>query len=75
MSDGQQPASRAGRVTTRRRAVIIRSVLRAVGSVIVTVYYLLPLDTSATWAAITILVAGFLPARRGTAATPISVVE
>lgn len=62
MSDGKQPASRAGRVTTRRRAVIIRSVLRAVGSVIVivTVYYLLPLGTSATWAAITILVAGFV---------------
>jgi voltage-gated potassium channel len=62
MTNGQEPTSGARRVTTRPWTVIIRSVLRAVGSVIVlvTVYYLLPLDTSATWAAITILVTGLV---------------
>jgi voltage-gated potassium channel len=62
MTDGQEAASGAGRVTTRPWAVVIRSVLRAVGSVIVfvAVYYVLPLDTSATWAAITILVSGLV---------------
>ena len=62
MTGGQEPTSGAGRVTTRPWAVIIRSMLRAVGSVIVSVavYYLLPLYTSATWAAITILVTGLV---------------
>jgi GNAT superfamily N-acetyltransferase len=42
--------------------VITLSGLRAVGSVVafVTAYYLLPLDTSVAWAAITILVAGLV---------------
>jgi voltage-gated potassium channel len=62
MTGRQEPTSGARRVTTRPWAVVIRSVLRAVGSVVVfvTVYYLLPLDTSATWAAITILVTGLV---------------
>jgi len=62
MTDGQEPTSGAGRVAARPLVVIIRSVLRAIGSVIVfvAVYYLLPLDTSATWAAITILVTGLV---------------
>jgi voltage-gated potassium channel len=62
MTDGQEPTSGAGRLTKRQWALIIRSVLRAVGSVtvLVAVYYLLPLGTSATWAAIVILVTGLV---------------
>lgn len=51
-----QPGDRA------RRRVIARSVLRAGGSLvaIVTIYYLMPLETSATWVAIIILIAGLI---------------
>jgi voltage-gated potassium channel len=42
--------------------MIVRAVLRIVGSatVLVAVYYLLPLNNSSTWAAVTILVAGLM---------------
>lgn len=42
--------------------VIALSLLRAIGSVVafVTIYYLLPLDSSARWAAITILLVGLI---------------
>jgi voltage-gated potassium channel len=44
------------------RRVIVRSALRAAGSTtaLVAVYYLLPLDTSVRWAAITMLVVGLV---------------
>ena len=62
MANSEEPASATGRTTKPAWAVIARSVLRALASVIVfvTAYYLLPLDTSVTWAAIVILIAGFI---------------
>jgi voltage-gated potassium channel len=60
MTDRQDPAPDSPRAARRPWRVITRSVLRAAGSVIafVTIYYLLPLRTTVTWAAVTILVAG-----------------
>jgi len=62
VTDGQEPIPGSWRATRPAWGVIARSVLRAAGSVIafVTVYYLLPLDTSVTWVAITILVIGLV---------------
>lgn len=67
MSDSQGPLPDSQGPDTRSAArspwrVILRSALRAAGSVIaiVTVYYLLPLQTSITWVAIALLVAGLV---------------
>ncbi len=57
-SEGTQPdASPEARPPPRK---IVRALLRALGStaVLVTIYYLLPLNRSATWAAVTMLVIG-----------------
>jgi voltage-gated potassium channel len=50
----------SGRTNPRRRRVITISALRAASSVValVTVYYLLPLDTARRWLAVTTLVIG-----------------
>ena len=56
-ADRQPDASPEARPPPRK---IVRALLRAVGStaVLVTIYYFLPLNHSATWSAVTILVVG-----------------
>jgi integrase len=59
-SPGTQPdISRQARPSRR---IIVRALLRAVGSTaaLVAIYYLLPLNHSATWAAVTMLVIGLV---------------
>jgi hypothetical protein len=48
------------------RRTIVRAVLRAVGSTaaLVAIYYLLPLDRSSTWVAVTMLAIGLGPAAK-----------
>jgi hypothetical protein len=60
MTDGGSSPPDARRVERASPAKIVLALLRAAGStiVLVAIYYLLPLDTSATWLAITILVIG-----------------
>jgi voltage-gated potassium channel len=60
MTDSQEPTPGPGQTARPSRRVIARSLLRAVVSVVVfvAVYYLLPLDTSDRWVAITVLVVG-----------------
>jgi voltage-gated potassium channel len=62
MTNREDPAPEPRATASPPWRVIARSVLRAAGSVIVfvTAYYLLPLDTSVTWAAIAILVTGLV---------------
>ena len=60
MSDNADPEPAAQPEATPPRRTIVRAVLRAVGSTIalVAIYYLLPLDRSSTWFAVTMLVIG-----------------
>jgi voltage-gated potassium channel len=62
MTDSQHPVPESWRVDRPTRRVILRSVLRATGSIaaFVAIYYALPLATSATWAAVIILVGGLI---------------
>jgi Ion channel len=62
MTASQDPPSDLPRTERPPWRVVLRSVLRAAGSVIafVTIYYLLPLGTSADWVVITILIAGLV---------------
>jgi voltage-gated potassium channel len=55
-----EPASRPGARPPRR--AIVRAVLQAVGSTaaLVAAYYLLPLDRSSTWVAVTMLATGLV---------------
>ncbi len=60
MSDNADPEPAAQPEASPPRRTIVRAVLRAVGSTIalVVIYYLLPLDRSSTWFAVTMLVIG-----------------
>ena len=60
MSDSRGREPRAGPAAPPERRLVVRGVIRAVlsATVLVTLYYLLPLDTSSTAAAVTILVIG-----------------
>jgi voltage-gated potassium channel len=62
MSDSADAGPAARREAMPSSRVIVRAVLRIVGStvVLVTLYYLLPLDHSSTGAAVTILVLGLV---------------
>ena len=61
MTDNANPEPAAKPEATPRR-MIVRAVLRAAGSTaaLVAIYYLLPLDRSSTWVAVTILVIGLV---------------
>ena len=62
MTDGQVPTPGAGQATRASRRVLAGSLFRAAASIVmwVTVYYLLPLDTSHRWVAIAILGGGLV---------------
>jgi voltage-gated potassium channel len=62
MTESHEPLPEPRRAARPPRRAIIRSVLRTAGSVIalVAIYYLLPLDKTVAWVAITILVAGLI---------------
>jgi Ion channel len=62
MTDSTGPETGAGPEARPPALKIVRSSLRATGSTIVLValYYLLPLDTSVTWFAVTMLVIGLV---------------
>jgi Ion channel len=60
MTDHADPEPAARPEARPPRRTIVRAVLRAVGSTaaLVAIYYLLPLDRSSTWVAVTMLVIG-----------------
>jgi voltage-gated potassium channel len=60
MTDNADPEPAAQPEARTPRRTIVRAVLRAAGSTIalVAIYYLLPLDRSSTWVAVTMLVIG-----------------
>ena len=60
MTDHADPEPAAQPEAKPPRRTIVRAVLLAVGSTValVTIYYLLPLDRSSTWVAVTMLVIG-----------------
>ena len=62
MTDNANPEPAAQPEARPPRRMIVRAVLRAVGSTaaLVAIYYLLPLDHSSTWVAVTILVIGLV---------------
>ena len=62
MTDNANPEPAAQPEARTPRRMIARAVLRAAGSTIalVAIYYLLPLDHSSTWVAVTILVIGLV---------------
>ena len=62
MTDHADPEPAAQPVARPPRRTIVRAVLRAVGSTaaLVAIYYLLPLDRSSTWAAVTMLATGLV---------------
>ena len=62
MTDNAHPEPAARPEARPPRRTIVRAVLRAVGSTaaLVAIYYLLPLDRSSTWVAVTILVIGLV---------------
>jgi len=62
MTDNANPEPAAQPDARPPRRMIVRAVLRAVGStvVLVAIYYLLPLDHTSTWVAVTILVIGLV---------------
>jgi voltage-gated potassium channel len=62
MTENADPGPAAQPVAGTPRRTIVRAVLRASGSTIalVAIYYLLPLDHSSTWVAVTILVIGLV---------------
>ena len=62
MTDGPGPEPDALREAMPGLGMIVWVVLRAIGStaVLVAIYYLLPLDTTSAWAAVTMLVIGVL---------------
>jgi Ion channel len=60
MTDSADPEPAAQPEARPPRRIIVQAVLRAVGSTaaLVAIYYLLPLDRSSTWVAVTMLVIG-----------------
>jgi ion channel len=62
MTDHTDPEPAARPEARPPRRTIVRAVLRAVGSTaaLVVIYYLLPLDRSSTWVAVTMLVIGLV---------------
>ena len=62
MADNTDPEAAARPEARPPRRIIVQAVLRAVGSTaaLVAVYYLLPLDRSSTWVAVTILAIGLV---------------
>ena len=62
MTDNTNPEPAAQPEVRNPRRMIVRAVLRAAGSTIalVAIYYLLPLDRSSTWVAVTMLVIGLV---------------
>ncbi len=62
MTDNADPEPAAQPEATIPRRTIVRAVLRAVGSTValVAIYYLLPLDRSSTWVAVTMLMIGLV---------------
>ncbi len=62
MSDSPGPEPSAGRAVWPPGRAIVRSALRAAGStaVLLTIYYVLPLDRVTTWVAVTILIIGLV---------------
>ena len=62
LADSADPQPDASPETRPPSGKIVRAVLRALGSTValVTIYYLLPLDHSSAWAAVTMLVIGLL---------------
>jgi len=60
MTDNTDPEPAARPAARPPRRIIVRALLRAVGSTaaLVAVYYLLPLDRSSTWVAVTMLAIG-----------------
>ncbi len=62
MTDNANPEPVAQPEAEPARRIIVRAVLRAVGSTaaLVAIYYLLPLDRSSTWVAVTILAIGLV---------------
>ncbi|SRR5208337_3698104 len=62
MTDNANPEPAAQPEARTPRRMIVRAVLRAVGSTaaLVAIYYLLPLDHASTWVAVTILVIGLV---------------
>ena len=62
MTDNANPEPAAQPEARPPRRVIVRAVLRAVGSTValVAIYYLLPLDRSSIWVAVTMLVIGLV---------------
>ncbi|MEV4613148.1 potassium channel family protein [Kitasatospora sp. NPDC052868] len=62
MTDSAGPGPDTRREVRPPRRMIVRAVLRIVGSAtaLVTLYFLLPLDRSSTWSAVTMLVVGLV---------------
>jgi Ion channel len=62
MTDHADPDPAARPAARPQRRTIVRAVLRAMGSTaaLVAIYYLLPLDRSSTWVAVTMLVIGLV---------------
>ena len=62
MTNNGGPGSAAQPGATAPRSMIVRALLRGAGSTIalVAIYYLLPLDRSSTWAAVTMLAIGLV---------------
>jgi len=62
MTDHADPEPGARHEARPPRRIIVRAVLRAVGSTaaLVAIYYLLPLDRSSTWVAVTMLAIGLV---------------
>jgi voltage-gated potassium channel len=62
MTDNAHPEPAAGPKARLPRRIIVRAVLLAAGSTValVAIYYLLPLNRSSTWVAVTMLVIGLV---------------